>query len=590
MISDKIYEWTVWVGEGRMTLAVRLACMSVIMTFVMGIYAFSQFTGLRNAEAMDQAQIAKCIARGEGFGTKYIRPADLFLLSKKTPSLCADASRLRDLRNAPLYPYLLAKAFAIAGAGKNEISPGILERRVIIPFGVISLVIAGIFLFLSTRLIFDDSAALTAVTVFFVSSLVAGASISGTSVPLTMMLCMIVVYSALVSVRNINYGESAIRCFIPLIICGAGCGFAVLSSYAMIILPVLVVLYGVSQLAKMRVLWVVVIMLLAGVVTAPWLVRNATLTGNITGSAFQSVLNNTSLGGDCFFDGSLSPDSSGYTIFRTIKSKLINSFSSGALGNIRLAGEGIVICLFLASLLYWHDRPEQDILKWCVFLVFAVAYAVDVLWYNGVANTMVVFYPLVVMMASGYLFILLSKSEFADAGMRMISILLLIGIVALPLLLQVAAIRAPAQYPPYYTPFITYACGMLEKGEYIATDMPWATAWYGDKVSAALPDTPDKIAELNAKLGGGLKAIYLTTITSDRHLMSELVDGKHKGWLPILSGNVPSDFNFSHAISFPPGKSHQIFLTDKQRWQNNSPARDKIDASAGADNRPTTKQ
>src|ERR1041385_1159750 len=85
------------------------------------IYLIEQFRGLELPEAMDQAQVARNVARGEGFTTKFIRPFSAWKMREGS----GDAKlkeRHPDVFNPPLFVYTLATVFKCTGSN-FEIKP-----------------------------------------------------------------------------------------------------------------------------------------------------------------------------------------------------------------------------------------------------------------------------------------------------------------------------------------------------------------------------------------------------------------------------------------------------------------------------------
>src|SRR5450830_1301130 len=76
---------------------------------VFAFYAWTQFRGLKEPEAMDYAQVAHNMAGGAGFVTQCIRPADLAYMQTRHTS----PAKFPDIRHAPLYPAVLATGFAV---------------------------------------------------------------------------------------------------------------------------------------------------------------------------------------------------------------------------------------------------------------------------------------------------------------------------------------------------------------------------------------------------------------------------------------------------------------------------------------------
>ena len=64
---------------------VALGCVAAV--FLWG-YAATQFNGLRHPEAMDQAQVACNLTRGDGFTTRFIRPLSIWWSGRHRATRC----------------------------------------------------------------------------------------------------------------------------------------------------------------------------------------------------------------------------------------------------------------------------------------------------------------------------------------------------------------------------------------------------------------------------------------------------------------------------------------------------------------------
>ena len=125
--------------------------------------------------------------------------------------------------------------------------------------------------------------------------------------------------------------------------------------------------------------------------------------------------------------------------------------------------------------------------------------------------------------------------------------------------------HAQQPYPPYYPPIISHVSDMLTSREVLCTDMPWATAWYGDQISIFLPKNIEQYYEIN-DYKQYISGIYFTPLTKNKPFVSELLDGPEKSWLPILSGRMPADFPLKAAIAL--NRQDQLFVSDRDRWSN----------------------
>ncbi|MEN9535927.1 MAG: hypothetical protein RIR37_1200 [Verrucomicrobiota bacterium] len=78
---------------------------------------FTLFRGLNSPQAMDQAQIAREIARGNGFATKMIRPV-AYYQAEKTNRRDVPLQGFQDTYHSPLNPLLNAAVLKLIGADK----------------------------------------------------------------------------------------------------------------------------------------------------------------------------------------------------------------------------------------------------------------------------------------------------------------------------------------------------------------------------------------------------------------------------------------------------------------------------------------
>jgi hypothetical protein len=91
--------WKPWIL--RALVVAFLALMVYLWMFKEG-----SFKGLSHARAMEQAQVAREIARGNGFSTKMIRPAALYQFREIPGTFNQD--RTPETYHAPLNPYINA--------------------------------------------------------------------------------------------------------------------------------------------------------------------------------------------------------------------------------------------------------------------------------------------------------------------------------------------------------------------------------------------------------------------------------------------------------------------------------------------------
>ncbi len=103
------------VAAGRGVLSVLVGALLMLG------YGTLQFNGLKHAEAMDQAQIGRNLARGEGFSTYFIRPLSVWILAQRRGAEGEMELPQPDISHPPLYPALLGSTFHVVG--KDGLKP-----------------------------------------------------------------------------------------------------------------------------------------------------------------------------------------------------------------------------------------------------------------------------------------------------------------------------------------------------------------------------------------------------------------------------------------------------------------------------------
>jgi hypothetical protein len=128
--------------------------------------------------------------------------------------------------------------------------------------------------------------------------------------------------------------------------------------------------------------------------------------------------------------------------------------------------------------------------------------------------------------------------------------------------------KSPVQWPPYVPPYIAIMRDWTQPTEIITTDMPWAVAWYADRKALWLPMTVQSFLEFcdYERLGGRVAGLYLTPLSGNAGLISDIVKGDYKEWAPFILRNVNiKDFPL-RAVTAMPLDNQCIFYSDRDRW------------------------
>jgi hypothetical protein len=96
--------------------------------------------------------------------------------------------------------------------------------------------------------------------------------------------------------------------------------------------------------------------------------------------------------------------------------------------------------------------------------------------------------------------------------------------------------RLIVHYPPYLPPSVAALNSLTRPDEIIASDMPWAVAWYAGRRSLWVPETVKTFTDLSDYnvLGGPLNNLYLTPISGSQNKLEDIVQGEYREWAPLI--------------------------------------------------------
>lgn len=562
-IQNLVYN--VDVGVGLRVVKGGLYILAVLI--VMLLYTAGQFRGLRDAEAMDNAQLARNLAQRGRLVTQCIRPASMWYLIENSPRHNPLINQHPDILHAPLWPAVLASAFKVTRTSfPTERAPGIYppEQWIIIPLCHLFTLLTGLLVYLMGIRLFDRRTGLLAVTAFFLSQTVWSESISGLATPMLTFLTTAALYLALIAVNHYDENRSRLAWLAPLAGSLVLCILAFLTRYAAVVLaPALALFIGFSFRKNRGWAWAAAFLILFLVGISPWIARNIAVSGGPLGLAPYTALNDSRLFEDNNFERSLAPSLTAGRIVPDLQAKLIKSFARYYDTRLRVIGDGLFVCLFLTAFFYRFARDPVHLLRWAAGLGIILLLPLAALFGDGTARLLQIFWPMIVIYGLAFFFILLDRLQLRIRLFNLAVTTLFIVLGALPLVLTMMPPRAGVPYPPYFPPFIMHVSGMLTPEELLCTDMPWATAWYGGRNSLLLPTTIDEFYEIN-DYNKRISGLYFTTITRDKPYARGLLTGAERSWFPILEGRIPPDFPLTQG--FPLNNMDQLFLTDRIRW------------------------
>jgi hypothetical protein len=220
-------------------------------------------------------------------------------------------------------------------------------------------------------------------------------------------------------------------------------------------------------------------------------------------------------------------------------------------------GWSFVAPLALVSVLHAFRRPVTATFRWVLFAMFGSAVcgmAIFGMKEEGAlaANQFyLLFVPLFV--CYGMAYVLVQWDRRIGLGfiipqwgqnrgvhylLRMSLIVVVFLLSGIPLIGRIFLdkARVTIEWPPYVPPYITVMRDWFAPDEIIASDMPWAVAWYADRRSLWLPFNPEDLTTLSdyEQLGGPVSALYFSPVSGTQNTLGDLVDGEYRHWTAYI--------------------------------------------------------
>jgi hypothetical protein len=618
------------VGEGARWLRGAVALLAFLV--VAGLYVLFEYENLSRPTAMDAAQVARQIARGEGFTTRFIRPFSIRLLEERAVALeepTEDSGRLHephpDLANPPLYPLLLAAVMKVLAPDFQIASPGQFvvhgpDRLVVLVNLILLLGLAAVTYTLARRLFDNLVAGLATLAVVgaegpWRTAATGEAGSLATLLVMVLALCLIE-YDA--AARNENTKPS--RVLILAALAGVVTGLAGLTAYGllMLALPVSVLLF--PGLPGRRWSALTVALLALTVTTTPWLVRNYQLSGRCFGTASAIVLRDSAEFPGDRLERSLTANTTP-GMLRQQLSKIPPRLSHVFQDDLPRAGGSWIAAFFFVGLIFSFSDPTRNLLRGFTLLGMLVLVPFQALLGPGAADSsampgtdyLMVLGPLILVFGTAFFVSLLEHVDWPVEGIRglVVSVFCVVAVAPVALMLLPPG-RDPSTFPPYHPPLIQKVADWVEPEEVMMSDIPWAVAWYSDRTclwltqQAVEPRSREDfyaVHDFRTKVVG----VYLTQSTAEKPFFRAMLDPQHRreaeraraeaageplnkvsainavGWPEFVHRSLTTQWL---PAGFPLRSASSLFLTSRQLLVLDSPRWNRDEKSSqGGDNR-----
>ncbi len=499
------------------------------------------YRGLNQADAMDMAQIARQIARGEGFTSKFIRPIDAWDYAQASEKkkdeedqAKLDFDRFPDANHAPLYPYVLAAAIKITGyddfaakrmdTEKSNIYAG---DRVVSGTSTFFFIIAMALAYTLLTRMFDEVVAATTVAFMGLSELMLQYALSG--LPHTLMLCLLLaaahcLLSAIQADQRYNTQKTIIWICATFIFISLLC----LTNYMCIWVALGLLVFCGIFFRPFGMYAAIGAGILAFLVLLPTAIILAPVGGierqiihgvfNGFGSSGSEVLMRTaSTSAIAFNSANFFLRLLGYT-FAQFNSMYINM------------GAIFTVPFFLLALFNKFRKPTVEKAKWAVLLMWVCACLGMALFGESKSisesQLATLFTPFFAAYGTAMVFVLLGRLQLgtmfnavralAIAGMLLVSSGLFLFQLPKQLYMGIwTSARGIPHFPPYYPAALNGKLhDMTNDKEIVVTDQPWAVAWYADRKALWMPlsltDYTRNLESIFARHGQSVQGFLIT--------------------------------------------------------------------------------
>jgi hypothetical protein len=607
--------------EGGWVRRFKVVVVIAAIAFLNYLWFFKEgngFKGLANEKAIEQAQIAREISRGNGFTTKMIRPAAIRQFERAMNSFPLE--RTPDTYHAPLGPWINAQVFRavdVANAGVKLLSQKaeFFERytfetamtsklivysydRVIAFVQMLFFLLAVIVNYFIARRLFDDRLAVMSAGLMLLCQKFWDFAMSGLP---QMLLLFLLSCAAYTLVRAIEARTPEGKPW-PWLAAAAGFFGLLALAHALTIFIFLGVLVfvavyfrpagttAIANLLSLLSLGLVALffrrrgylpIMMIGIFFlfyGPWMVRNYQICGSPVGLGWYSALYQVR-GTESQVMRSMELPLSGVspTVFRAkVQGQLLAQMG----GVYEFFGRVLLAPIFFVALLHLFKRPETANFRWCILSMWSFAVLGMAIFGMPDSGALqpndlhILFVPLMTFYGLAFILVMWSRLEINIRLVRLGFLGLLYAVSAFPFINQFLFLIGPptgrVQWPPYVPPYIAILGQWTREREIITSDMPWAVAWYADRKSLWLPNSVRDYLRLNdyEQLKGQMVGLYLTPITGNRGYRSEIMKGEYKEWAPFILYNVNLREFPLKAFTPLPIDGECIYYSDRDRWTN----------------------
>ena len=523
------------------TLTTTVCVLIAALAFV---YVFITFRGLDSPNAMDQAQIAREMARGHGFRTLMLRPAALHEVIANGRD--ATLTTQQDTYHPPLQSLLWAPLFkALESWWPFDPTRTVyVMDRVIAVMGVCWLLLTLLLTHGMARRLFDRTIAGVTVLSVALSPQVWQLATNSGSRGLLLFLFTLSMYWFTTLMRRSQAGEPAGAGLVLGL--GLACGLMVMTHW-MAVWLVLGIAVSIALLLPRQRLSLIVILGFPLLFMVAWALHNQSASGGFMGAGkamLQSVLAPQGMAAQLRdFDNAMPPVYLDVLIHKlgvNIHAQMQEIYSH--LGGVLPA------MVFFMCLLHRFRRAEVQDMRWVLLIIWGTAFLGMAMFglpgKSGDDNQIhCVFIPVLAMFGLAALAVFWARLNPGNGGLwhRHGYAVVAVFMTAWPMLtglpseIKVGLFRKNQlmNWPTYQPITLSFLTKWVKSDEILASDAPWSIAWYADRACVWLPkDTAqfDAIRKLAEKQGHHMAGLVISPLASADEVAGVPFSGAYSAW------------------------------------------------------------
>lgn len=499
-------------------MIIRRSLFVVILLALTLANLFLFFRGLNSPQAMDQAQIAREISRGNGFSTKMIRPV-AYYQAQQAQDRTIPLIGFQDTYHSPLNPLINAAVFKLIGAD-NAATWEMTSKEMIFPLDRVIAVVSTLFFLMAIGVnyllisrIFDGKIASVCAILMLFSETLWNYSLSGLPQMLMLLLFSCGIYFVYRASEAATEGKIAMM---PAIIAGVFFTLLALTHWMTVWIALGYIIYAAIVFRPRGVVGITILVLLLVAAVGP-MIRNYGITGSPFGTAFLTLYNGLGNGSEVAVMRNTDLEAQPLVLDGLI-SKILGTTLTQTTDIIPLLGGIIVAPLFFISLLHPFKRASIANFRWAILLMWVCA-AFGLAFFGITKDELdpnqihLLFAPIMTAYGLAFISILWSRLESVANTpiLQNFHHIVIVAICALPMVLamplkvrvgiQVRDRGGVPHWPPYFAPALNSPQslkGWIDEKRVVFSDQPWAVAWYADRTAIWLPPTREGFEKLES--------------------------------------------------------------------------------------------